>query len=183
MPKDISRKFRKIRQDIYEEVSRLVVEEFPDLDGRIRLTEITMNALDARINNWEQHPDPERQILDDPEDWRTTTDRYKRDHPTRLELAIWYDDTLCGLMLGKPSEGRLVVKINFIEGAFENPLKGMILPIATQCAELFASFIGAPWVGIQDPLDGVRWRYEELGFTLLDQFDPRNNAMYKRIFV
>lgn len=99
-------------------------------------------------------------------------------------MAIWFDRHLCGLMLGKPSVGKMVVKLNYIQGApFEHALKGKIVPIAMLYAESYAAALGAQWIGIQDPLNEVSLLdyYRALGFTEPDPFDPRNSALFKRL--
>jgi hypothetical protein len=174
----IANRYHQLRLSILNQAKTDFEEELPEFVGHIDLTEIGEMALQAHAR-WPLADEIERQIG---WNWREARDRYRRDHMARIELAIWYDDELCGLMLGKASEGKLVVKINYVEGApEEHPLKGYIVPIAARCAELFAVAIEANWVGIQDPFEGVRDYYQELGFDQLDPFDPRNNAMFKAI--
>ncbi|QPL52366.1 hypothetical protein [Vibrio navarrensis] len=152
----------------------------PDFVGHVDLTEITEDAL---LSQGEWVIPVNRQIG---WDWRIVRNQYRRDHMARLELAVWHDDQLCGLMLGKASEGKLVVKINYVQGGeIDNPMKGFVVPIASRCAELFAVAIEADWVGIQDPIDedDLINYYRELGFDERDPFDPRNNALFKRVVV
>lgn len=151
-----------------------------DFVGHVDLTEITEDAL---LSQGEWDIPVNRQIG---WDWRIVRNLYRRDHMARLELAVWYGDQLCGLMLGKASEGKLVVKINYVQGGESgNPMKGFVVPIASRCAELFAVAIEADWVGIQDPIDedDLINYYRELGFDERDPFDPRNNALFKRVVV
>lgn len=174
----IVEKYQRIRQAVLAQTQ----EEFEQIEPRfvdhIELTEINEGALQAQ-EPWDVPI--ERQIG---WDWRIVRDQYRRDHMARIELAIWHDDELCGLMLGKASDGKLVVKINYVQGGeADNPLKGYIVPIASRCAELFAVAIEADWIGIQDPIDDdeLLEYYRELGFDEDDPFDPRNNALFKRV--
>lgn len=77
-----------------------------------------------------------------------------------------------------------MVKLNFIQGLpKENPLTGMVVPIADLCADLYAMALDCQWVGIQESMDDPKLidYYRSLGFTEKDPFDPRNNAMFRRV--
>ncbi|OOE35007.1 hypothetical protein [Salinivibrio kushneri] len=174
----ITEKYRSLRLAVMKQTQSEFEQLQPDLVDCISLTEINELALIAQ-KQW--HPSLVRQIG---WDWRKILQQYRRDHMARLELAIWHHQDLSGLMIGKASEGRLVVKINYIQGGDAvNPLKGYILPIASRCAELFAAAINAGWIGIQDPIENedLLHYYHQLGFNQRDPFDPRNNALFKRI--
>lgn len=149
---------------------------------RIELTEITQEALSAELG-WSPDFDlaKGRRIG---WDWDEAVQHYRYTYSARLELAVWFDGLLCGLMLGKPSVGKLVVKLNYIQSApFDHALKGRIVPIAMLYAEAYAAALDAQWIGIQDPLDeeSLLDYYRTLGFTEPDPFDPRNNALFKRL--
>ncbi|MFV0574027.1 MAG: hypothetical protein ACK5NC_01175 [Vibrio sp.] len=170
--------YQKIRLAALAQTKNDFEELEPDFIGHIDLTEINEDALRFQ-EQWEIPLN--RQIG---WNWRQVRNQYRRNHMTRIELAIWHDGELCGLMIGKASYGRLIVKINYIQGGqFENPLKGFVVPIASHYAELFAVAIEANWIGIQDPIDEKELLnyYRRLGFDEQDPFDPRNNALLKRI--
>ncbi|WCE31326.1 hypothetical protein [Vibrio sp. SCSIO 43137] len=174
----IAHLYRRLRLETLRQVQADYLELLPDFINRVNLTEITETAL-LYQEMW--HQPLERQVG---WNWRVIRDQYRRNYPARVEVAVWYDNQLCGLMLGKASEGRLVVKINYMQGnGLKNPIKGHIVPISSRCAELFAIAIEADWIGIQDPLDEdeLLKYYRELGFDQPDPFDPRNKALFKRI--
>ncbi|GAD89969.1 hypothetical protein VHA01S_030_00440 [Vibrio halioticoli NBRC 102217] len=176
----ISNRYQQIRLAALAQTQRDTEQFEPDFIGHIDLTEINEDALCSQ-DRWEMPLN--RQIG---WDWRRVRNQYRRDHIARLELAVWYDNELCGLMIGKASDGKLVVKISYIQGGqAENPLKGFIVPIASRCAELFAVAVEADWIGIQDPIDDedLLNYYRELGFNERDPFDPRNNALFKRVTI
>lgn len=176
----IANKYQNIRLAVLAQTKNEFEEFEADFIGHIDLTEITEDAIRSQ-EEWDIPVN--RQIG---WDWRQVRDRYRRDHMARVELAVWHGEELCGLMIGKASDGKLVVKINYIQGGeLENPLTGFIVPIASRCAELFAVAIEADWIGIQDPIDDddLLNYYRELGFNKSDPFDPRNNALFKRVVV
>lgn len=173
-------KYQRLRSEARNQTYLDIIESLPELTDRLRLTDISQDAIQAQLS-WPIHQDPERVIG---WVWSDVVRQYRRNHKARIELAIWYADLLCGLMLGKASQGKLVVKINYLHGLpGDHPLKGVVLPVATRCAELFAAAINAPWVGIQEPLeqDGLIDYYEQLGFDQPEPFDHRNRAIFKRI--
>ncbi len=176
----IANKYQQLRLAVLAQTQNEFEQFEADFIGHIDLTEITEDAIRSQ-DEWDIPVN--RQIG---WDWRQVRDQYRRDHMARVELAVWHGEELCGLMIGKASEGKLVVKINYIQGGeVENPLKGYIVPIASRCAELFAVAIEADWIGIQDPIDDddLLNYYRELGFDESDPFDPRNNALFKRVVV
>lgn len=174
----IANKYRELRLEVLSQTKLDFELVEPNFVGHIDLTEINEPALLSQ-EKWDIPLN--RQIG---WDWRTVRNQYRRDHLARIELAVWLDEELCGLMIGKASEGKLVVKINYIQAGEPNhPLKGYIVPIASRCAELFAIAIEAKWIGIQDPLDDedLLAYYRELGFDSEDPFDHKNNAIFKRV--
>ncbi len=177
-----SEKYFSLRREARLQTYQDTIQNIPELTGRLRLTDINPDAIAAQLT-WPQPEDDNRQIG---WNWNQTLRDYRRNHRSRIELAIWYDETLCGLMLGKASRGKLVVKINYLQGLPNNhPLKKVILPVATRYAELFAVAIEAMWIGIQDPIDqeDLLAYYRELGFDQADPFDPRNRAIFRRVDV
>ena len=176
-------KYRDIWRFVFERVTyetRLEAEE-QNLDfSRLSLRPIDQAALAAQ-SQWPPPDDPDREIG---WSWEAKCRQYRRNHMARIELAIWNGDELCGLMLGKASEGRLVVKVNYLQGSTlsTHVLKGWITDIATRCAELFAMAIDADWVAIQEPDEDLVGHYQSLGFTGTDPFDHRNDALYKRLY-
>ncbi len=176
----IANKYQQIRLAVLAQTKEEFEQLEPDFIGHIDLTEISEEAIQSQ-EEWDIPVN--RQIG---WDWRRVRDQYRRNHMARIELAVWHGEELCGLMIGKASDGKLVIKINYIQGGeIENPLKGYIVPIASYCAELFAVAIEADWIGIQDPIEDedLLNYYRELGFDKSDPFDHRNNALFKQVVV
>jgi hypothetical protein len=161
--------------------TRDAAEDFGLDFSNLSLRLIDLAALNAQAQ-WPAEAVHDRQIG---WSWTDALSQYRQNHMARIELAIWNGDELCGLMLGKASHGRLVVKVNYLQGSTspEHALKGWIAAISTRCAELFAEAIGTEWVAIQDPLVGLIEHYGDLGFTYPDPFDPKSSALFKRLAV
>ena len=160
------------------ETKEIALEDGLDFSA-LSLKGIDQVALDAQME-WPAEHHEEREIG---WTWAGALQQYRQNHRARIELAIWNGDELCGLMLGKASDGRLVVKVNYLQGSTlpGHPLKGWVAVISTRCAEVFANSIGAGWVAIQEPLDALIDYYSSLGYSEGDPFDPRNNALFKRL--
>lgn len=175
----VREKYRRLRETVHIEVASVTQEALQLPLGSLRLTDINQEAL-SQQERWPIPVDVGRQIG---WNWRMEHSRYSQNHPDRIEVAIWHGDDLCGLMLGKVSEGKLVVKMNFIQGSThdDHPLRGAVVAISSRCAEYYASAMGIRYVGIQDPFDELIDFYRQLGFIEPDIFDPRNNALIKVI--
>jgi hypothetical protein len=91
---------------------------------------------------------------------------YRRSEPSRFELALWSDETLCGLAVGKVRLG--YCGVNFLEGSPipGHPLKGLVIPAVLTCLTAYAKALGKREIRIFDPLPEMMSRYEALGFVL-----------------
>lgn len=177
----IDAKYTQLRLLICAQVVDYFIGEYPDLDGHLRLTEMDGSALRAMRTTWEPHPIYSRNVGSH-EDWRRQLTQYRISYNSRMELAIWYDDQLCALMLGKVSQGKLTLKITYLQGAYNiEELIGLRMEIATTYAEAYASALNIEWVGVQDPYEGAEHLYRENGFVESDPFDYNNDALFKNI--
>jgi hypothetical protein len=153
------------------------VREWLHADGRdvrsLELSEIDETALECWEIAWPRfHPGAH---YDGNFPWRAIAQQI-RPTPRRFDLAIWLDFGLCGLCAGMASKNDAHVAINFIERFHgPNPLKGLIVPIAVECADAYAYILGKRTLKVRNPLDGVLPTYEALGFELVR---PRKVAPY-----
>lgn len=178
---NIAKKYKDLRGAVALKVVQDFVEIYPEHEGFIKLTDIDGKALNYLDRDWVQHPDPTRSV-GTPDEWRTTLDKYRQNYSSRIELAIWHGEKLCALVLGKPSRGKLILKINFLEGNHdESPIDGLRLRLATIYAEYFAAALEIQWVGIQSPYEGAIHLYHDEGYTEPDPFDYANDALCKSL--
>ncbi|PEH90050.1 hypothetical protein CRM82_16935 [Comamonas terrigena] len=102
--------------------------------------------------------------------------RMKR--PSYWEMAIWHKNTLCGLVLGKPSQKRTRLYIEGIEGnPAQHPLKGKIIAIALIASEMYADSIGCDQVWLVEPDPLLLDTYKRAGYNLV-----LPNKLLKRVF-
>ena len=171
--KSAEEKYKNIRSIAHE----IAMEELPYQDKRaISLTDINTRALNAiscakgRGVDW---------------DWNFGVRSYRQRYPNRFELAIWYNSTVCGLSLGRPSYHGTRVRLDFIEripGA-NNPLIGRVTPIAVTAYEVYARLIDAGQVRIVSPANALIDYYTSLNYVFVkgsgSQSDP--SYLYKNL--
>lgn len=100
------------------------------------------------------------------ESWESLLNKFVH-IPAFLDLAIWQrigdSDVLQALALGKPSDGKTHLTLNWVERSFApNYLKGgALLPILA-CAQEYARLLGCRRVLIKNPVDPLK--YERYGY-------------------
>ncbi|MFK3795115.1 MULTISPECIES: N-acetyltransferase [unclassified Pseudomonas] len=128
------------------------------IDGRqVKFEPIDRTAISA-CEHWEGSTYP----------WENVSS-WKRLDAKGFDLAIWYNQTLCGLCYATPRQSRLTIKIILLEGkpGSEHPLKGLIAPLALMGVDLYAQMLGCREIEIQQPAVNAIKYYKALGF----QFD------------
>ena len=81
--------------------------------------------------------------------------------PSFFDLAVWQrigsETVLQALALGKPSDGKTHLTINWVERSFAPTcLPGVLLPILA-CAEEYAKLLGCRRVLIKSPVDPLKY--------------------------
>ncbi len=88
--------------------------------------------------------------------------------PSLFDIAIWEKidgvQVLQGLAIGKPSNGKTHLVINWVERSFApSYLKGGVLLIILACAEEYAKLLGCKRVLIHSPVDDGK--YQRYGYA------------------
>lgn len=152
---EAERRYAMYRKLAYDDVISRI-----KLPKRYRLEGIGYAALKAFDSVWRSH----KRVVH--WDWFDQVRRWKKTDHSRLELAVWQDGQLCGLMIGKTSKRKTIAYVLGIEGApYAHPLKGYILPLALEVAEAYATAVGAKELRLDKPAEGLVARYEKLGYT------------------
>ncbi len=141
----------------------------PDLIGTpLRLTTIDAWALHA----WEQQWKPNFRGGDGGWDWRR--ERFGYDNtPARFEIAVWSENMLCGLAIGKPSKASTFLAVNLLEGSpvSDYPLKGAIRFCVVETAIAYAEQLECQELRLIRPLVGALPLYLDMGFSLAPPAD------------
>lgn len=169
----------KAAEERYHHVRELAYDitqsELPYQDkSLIKLTEITQDALrmiccsDVEI---------ERKV-----DWNWTfgVRSYRKRYPNRFELALWYNSTLCGLSIGRPSYNGTRVRLDFIERTpiNHNPLIGRVTPITVTAYEVYARLIDATEVRIIKPAEELIAYYSSFNYIFVKGTETDMNPSY-----
>jgi hypothetical protein len=161
--KEAESKFREIRLTVYRVVEQVIHDEL-GLD--IRLASIRECDAEA-ADNW-VYP-PGKNNYQPGWSWRKEVKQFQR-RPRRVEAAFWVDSPetlLCGLVLGRISNRRIIASLHYIESNPEQQtqLKGNFAQIAVRYLELHAMAAGCSTIAIALPRPTLIEFYKQLGFT------------------
>ncbi len=160
-------KYNRLRMAVYSELPKSI-----NMPG-VKLTPINSIAL-SKHQDW---PNSDRQPPNGGWEWSSWVSNYREKYPKRFEAAIWFGDTLCGLLLGKMSDKNVHIRLEVLEASTDllHPLKGRIAYIALSAVEMFGFAVGAEESRIIDPVDGAVLSYKKLGYKLYSgtKYSPR----------
>ncbi len=122
--------------------------------SRVRFEAINAQALGA-FEHWE-HPHFS---------WGDVVG-WKAREPLALDIAIWFEDELCGMCFANPNKSRLRIRIVRLEGRPKeaHPLKNRVATLSMIDIEHYAKIIGSRFLEVQEPQEGAVSIYQELGF-------------------
>lgn len=151
--KSQARKLAVIKTAQLQQELELVGPTDVDL-SRVRFDAINAQAMTA----WEHWEDPHFAWSD--------VSGWKAKEPLALDLAIWFDEELCGLCFANPNNSRRRLRIVRLEGrpGKVHPLKKRIAPLSILAVEQYARIIGSRYMEVQEPLEGAISIYRHLGF-------------------
>lgn len=160
---------KKLAEEKYKALRSLAMSAVEDEINQllthvtVRLTHITSEALDLAVA-WRKAYYDKRENHEPGWNWTAELNRF-RSRPRRIELAIWGNDVLCGLALGRISDKKIVVTIHLIESnPTNNPLKAKIVPIAAQFIEVLGNTLGVREISIERPVNSLIDFYVNQGF-------------------
>ena len=99
-------------------------------------------------------------------EWGDGYSAFKYRYPKRFEMALWHNNTLVSLSLGRPTYHGTKLRLDFIEGNPDKP-NGVKVFEPTFLAMIgYAQALGASELRIMNPINGdVRRYYERFGFA------------------
>jgi hypothetical protein len=162
-------RFRRLRRLAFDSAEALLKADF-GIDARF--TEIDRDATRAFRATWALYPRPA--WSGDPPDWYRLS-LTRRAIYDRFDAALWHGETLCGLVMGRPSRGRTFLRVDLLEGSPDphHPLKRAVLLSVADAALRYGRALGCRQLRIMDPLPGaVRW-YKEFDFQLVEPLKGR----------
>lgn len=163
-----------VYRNILSKARRLAAERLANVvpDGT-RLTPIDREATEAWRRQW--RPISHRSPPEGGWDWPTIVEGQSNEVKA-FDLAIWHNDQLCGLAIGRFTNASL--RLDAIEGRPSNdhPLKGAILALALETAANAAQLGGRPELRLMEPAEGLIETYvSTFGFRVEHS---RNDAIF-----
>lgn len=132
------------------------------LTGPVRLTSIDGPALRIWKSRWQ--PNLPEAVAD--WDWERLHAGYAND-AYRFEMAIWSDEELCGLAIGKPSNGGTFLRVDVMQGApILHPLKNLVRLFVVDTAIAYADCLDINELRLMRPLEPLWAIYGAMGFDL-----------------
>jgi hypothetical protein len=161
--------YHREKEQLYEQYRAaardLMLQQITDLtDEPVTFTNINAAAL-QQAAKWPPLYAGSRAGHSPQWDWAKMVRHYRR-RPRRVELAIWVDPTLCGLVLGQVSARRVVASIHLLEAnPGTHPLAGSVAIIAGRFLETMAAVTECTHAAIERPVPRLVEFYKNLGFT------------------
>lgn len=167
--RDAEERYTKIRRSVLDEVNK---EFFRSNAHRQKAKLIDQMAL-AASRRWQNSPWRRVEW-----DWVAGYSAFKFRYPKRFELALWYQDELASLTLGRPTYNGTKLRLDFIEGSPDRP-EGVKLFQPTFIAMVgYAQALGANELRVMNPInDDVKQYY--IGFGL--NYVSKGNYLYIRL--
>lgn len=153
-------------REIVAETRRIATERLrQSLPALTALTAIDDESLDAWQSQWLPVMPPDQEWSD--WDWAKEMLRWSGKR-NRFDMAIWSDDHLCGLMIGRSSPRRHNFSVCVMQGSpvDAHPLKRQILPVVVEVGAMYGTALGCRELRFLKPLQSMIPLYEQWDFRL-----------------
>ena len=166
----------------YEEYRKnarsIAKESLPGFLKKLSLEGIDQKALTA-FRTWQDSPDRMVEW-----DW-TFANRYCVRYPKAFDLAVWNQNTLLSLTLGRPTFKGQSMRLDFIERAPQHSVyAGYLFTVSQIAYETYGRLIGAEYIRIMEPMNEKLIRYytsKDLGFTLAPAKQGNPHYLVKKL--
>jgi hypothetical protein len=144
----------------------MLLELAPYCDKLTDITAIDKWALAAWREQWRPAMPHGKPWTD--WNWQAEADGWQKRHVDRFEVAIWSNDQLCGMAIGKPSAARNNLSIYLLQGhpLANHALKGALLGVILDIAEAYGTALNCRELRLVKPLGGALPLYQKAGFRL-----------------
>lgn len=164
---EAEKRYKEYRAEVFKYVKNAL--EYTD-SQHISLRDIDTSALvQARL--WDRIPERKVDF-----NWEADCQVFRKRYPKRFELAIWYQNRLESLALGRPSYNGSQVRLELVERLAGNTqLNGRAFLITELSLIAYANLLGADEIRIMEPInDSVKSYYVSRGYTYV----PSSGARY-----
>ena len=156
---DAERRYDKIRRDALKAISIQIDSiqnlEFKLIDDLALSAAKKWNESDNRLVSWE---------------WENYG-QFKMSYPKRFELALWHNNHLTSLSLGRPTYNATGLRLDFIErnSDYEDV---KVFQITLAAMNVYADALGAKELRVMNPInDEVKKCYETFGLQYVAKGD------------
>ncbi len=180
---DTHKHFNAMRFEAYNRAREEIVSDF-----QVRGLGLTCFCSDTleRVSTWKHS---QRVLGKDHLNWSNLYIGDWKKHPRRFELAIWVDDVLCGVAVGRvskknPHSNESKVRIDLMEAnpIADNPLAGRVTKVVFAVAYHYAYIIGRDYVCIPHPLNQkLILRYENFGFKRRSDLESFKGGLWFKV--
>lgn len=160
---DAEQRYTKIRQAVFEELNKELLRSEQRIfrAGLIDSAALSQSRLwnlsSRRKVNW---------------DWVEGYSAFRFRHPKRFEMALWYNNTLASLSLGRPTYQGARLRLDFIEGNPDKPSHVKVFEPTFLAMVAYAHALGTNELRIMNPINAeVRSYYERFGFAYVSRGD------------
>jgi hypothetical protein len=86
--------------------------------------------------------------------WPEMVADWRRGHPDRFEVAVWSNDVLCALALGRPAPKAAHMSLHYLEGSPDpgNPLRRKVAATVITALRAYAIVLGKEELRLVEPL-------------------------------
>lgn len=112
-------------------------------------------------------------------DWINEYAMFRFRHPKRFEMALWQNDKLISLSLGRPTYAGTAMRLDLVEASpKELGERVNVMPLVLASLETWARLLEARQIRIMHPInETVRNHYASFGFT----YEPKGDYLYQEL--
>lgn len=161
--KDAEERYTIIRKAVLDELNR----EFHSSNQNSIKAKLIDSAALAQSERW--NLSSKRKV-----DWAWGEgySTFKFRHPKRFEMALWHNNLLVSLSLGRPTYQGTKLRLDFIEGNPDKPSSVKVFEPTFLAMVGYAQALGAKELRIMNPINGdVKRYYERFGFAYISKGD------------
>jgi hypothetical protein len=152
----------------YEKIRALALDVAQNsIDSKFKLTKITPEALHA-TSLWSNSEQRKYHW-----DWEKNYSYYRMSYPKRFEIAVWENNMLTAISLGRPTYHATSLRLDIVE-AMPRDLgeRSHVFDSIILAYEVYARMINASHIRIMNPVnDTVKAFYEKFGYTYIAKGD------------
>ena len=161
--RDAEERYTKIRQAVLDEVNR----DFANRGERGNSAKLVDHNSLSQTHSWKLAP---KRRVD--WDWVEGYSIFKSRYPKRFEMALWHNNKVVSLTLGRPTYSGSRMRLDLIEACPDKPKDLKVFEISLFAIGTYAETLGAHELRVMHPINAqVRDYYAGFGLTYVSRGD------------